>query len=311
MTKFWPAFGVFLLWSIFAIIVHEYLSNSLLGDCAIAHNSVTSNNSSSEEPSEVIPEVIQTASPTENSKEDGFAIKTADGNTVFNFDKGFEITSLNGSVTTPEEIAGLKDSIYNYLNKNQDQELVISVQHLASEADINGIHLGHLRAEALIKLFVDAGINPNKIIMNIRESVYDYDTTNLSYDAVSLKFNTISAERVAEVEKGIANKTLYSNFAVKEFLPDRKLVAYTIELKNYLEKYPNKKVYVEGHTDSVGNNNYAFGLGRANNVKDYLISQDISASIIVTSSKGESAPIADNKTEAGRAKNRRIEITVK
>ena len=306
MTKFWPVFGAFLLWSLFAIVIHEYVSNSLLGDCAIAHSTAEHDNNIEETP-EVIPET----SLTESTKESGFAVRAADGNPVFKFEKGFEITSLNGSVTTPQELVNLKDSIYNYLNKNQYQELVIEVKHLASEADINGIHLGNLRIEALLKQFIDAGVNPNKISTNVVESTYAYNNSNISYDAVSLRFNTISNERIAEVEKGIENKTLYSNFAMKEFLPDRKLIAYTIELKNYLGKYPNRKVYVEGHTDSVGDNNYAFGLGRANNVKDYLISQDIPSSIIITSSKGESAPIADNKTEVGRAKNRRIEITIK
>jgi outer membrane protein OmpA-like peptidoglycan-associated protein len=70
-------------------------------------------------------------------------------------------------------------------------------------------------------------------------------------------------------------------------------------------------VYLVGHTDSVGTNNYVFGLDRANNVKDYFISQDISASIIEATSRGEDEPIADNYSERGRAKNRRIEITIK
>ena len=168
-----------------------------------------------------------------------------------------------------------------------------------------------MRAEDLKKFFIGAGINPNKITTDVVESMYDYNTNNASYDAITLQFNTISIERIAEVEKSIANKTLYSNFAVKECLPDKELIAYTIELKNYLEKYPNKKVYVEGHTDSVGTNNYVFALDRANNVKDYLISQDISASIIEATSKGEDEPIAPNNSERGRAKNRRIEITIK
>ena len=171
--------------------------------------------------------------------------------------------------------------------------------------------MGILRASDLEKKFLSAGINPNKVTIEVVESTYNYDTNNKSYNAVSLQFNTISNERIAEVEKSIENKTLYSNFAVKEFLPDKQLIAYTIELKNYLKKYPSKKIYVEGHTDSVGTNNYAFGLDRANNVKDYLILEGISASIIEATSKGEDAPIAENNSEKGRAKNRRIEITIK
>ena len=306
MTKFWPVLGVFLLWSLFALIIHEYIGNSLLGDCAVSHTT-TENIIATKELTEAIP----IASLPENNLEYKFVVKAADGTSVFNFIKGFEISSLNGSVTMPSTLAGLKDSVYNYLNNNQDKELQIAVKYLASEANINGIHLGRLREGTLKKIFIDGGINPNKITTKIVESTYDYNTTNHYYDAISLRFITIRNERIAEVEKSIANKILYSNFAVKDFLPDRELVAYTIELKKYLKKYPNKKVYLVGHTDSVGTNNYVFGLDRANNVKDYFISQDISASIIEATSRGEDEPIADNYSERGRAKNRRIEITIK
>ncbi len=306
MTKFWPALGAFLLWACFALIIHENVGNSLLGDCAVAHGE-TESNPEQEESSEAIIKASLTEEPIDNT----FTVTAANGSSIFNFNKGFEITSLNGSVTIPDELTSLKDSIYNYLNNNQDQELLVTVKHLASEANISGNHLGILRAQVVEKIWIDAGINPNKITTEVVESTYKYDIKNNSYNAISLQFKTISNERIAEVEKSIANKTLYSNFAVKAFLPDRELIAYTIELQNYLKKYPNKKVYVEGHTDSVGTNNYAFGLGRANNVKDYLISQGISASIIETKSKGENEPIADNNSERGRAKNRRIEITIK
>jgi len=310
MTKFLPALGAFLLWACFALIVHQYLGNSLLGDCAIVHNE-TESDPHNEQPSETIPKAVITEEKKASVVDNAFTVKTDDDTSVFSFKKGFEITSLNGSVNIPEELTGLNDSLYAYLNNNQDKELLFTIEHLASEANINGNHLGILRARAIEKFCIDAGINPKKITTEIIESTYDYDTKNNNYNAISLQFHTISNERIAEVESSIANKTLYSNFAVRSFLPDKELVAYTMELKNYLKKYPNKKVYVEGHTDSVGTNNYAFGLGRANNVKDYLISQGISASIIKASSKGEDEPIAANSTEEGRAKNRRIEITIK
>ncbi len=306
MTKFWPALGAFLLWACFALIIHEYLGNSLLGDCAVAHVS-TEKSTQKVIPSEPIPKALATEKAIDNT----FTVKTDDGVSIFNFNKGFEITSLNGSVNVPEELAGLKDSMYTYLNNHQDQELLITIKHLASEANINGNHLGILRARELEKFCIEAGINPKKVTTEIIESTYEYDTKNNNYNAISVQFHTISSDRIVEVENSISNKTLYSNFAVRSFLPDKELVAYTIELKNYLKKYPTKKVYVEGHTDSVGTDNYVFGLGRANNVKDYLISQGISASIIKTSSKGEDEPIAENSTEEGRAKNRRIEITIK
>ena len=79
-----------------------------------------------------------------------------------------------------------------------------------------------------------------------------------------------------------------------------------------LKDNPNVKVAVEGHTDSVGKDAYNKKLSerRAEAVKRYLIRQGIDASRIRTAGYGKSKPIADNGTEAGRAKNRRAEVVV-
>ena len=67
-----------------------------------------------------------------------------------------------------------------------------------------------------------------------------------------------------------------------------------------------------GHTDSIGSDAYnkKLSMRRAEAVKAYLISKGIEANRIYTEGKGESQPIADNKTKDGRAKNRRVEIEV-
>jgi OOP family OmpA-OmpF porin len=69
---------------------------------------------------------------------------------------------------------------------------------------------------------------------------------------------------------------------------------------------------VVGHTDNVGTEKYNMKLGqrRANAVKAFMVSQGVDAKRIYTESKGESQPVADNKTAKGRALNRRVEIEV-
>jgi len=66
-------------------------------------------------------------------------------------------------------------------------------------------------------------------------------------------------------------------------------------------------VIAVGHTDSVGSNQYNQKLGarRAAAVKAYLVSKGVDANRVYTESKGETDPIASNKTAEGRSKNRR------
>ena len=80
----------------------------------------------------------------------------------------------------------------------------------------------------------------------------------------------------------------------------------------FLKENSDKRVALEGHTDSIGTPQYNQGLSerRAASVKDYLTKRGIAANRISTAGFGLTKPIADNKTAEGRAKNRRVEIKV-
>ena len=69
---------------------------------------------------------------------------------------------------------------------------------------------------------------------------------------------------------------------------------------------------VIGHTDSKGAEAYNQGLSesRAGSAADFLLAQGIGGERISTLGKGESEPVADNETEAGRQENRRVEIAI-
>lgn len=82
------------------------------------------------------------------------------------------------------------------------------------------------------------------------------------------------------------------------------------ELYKMLNGNPGLKITVEGHTDNVGNaaSNKTLSEKRAESVKAALVSKGISADRIRTAGYGQERPVADNATEDGKAKNRRVEI---
>lgn len=71
-------------------------------------------------------------------------------------------------------------------------------------------------------------------------------------------------------------------------------------------------IKVVGHTDNVGSDPYNQALSerRASSVAEYLISQGVAPNKVTSEGKGESQPIADNDTDEGRAKNRRVELHI-
>jgi len=79
-----------------------------------------------------------------------------------------------------------------------------------------------------------------------------------------------------------------------------------------LSQYPNTLVRVEGHTDSRGTNEYNQDLSnrRAAAVKTLLVQRGVAESRIEAVGFGETMPVATNDTEAGRARNRRVEIKI-
>ena len=85
------------------------------------------------------------------------------------------------------------------------------------------------------------------------------------------------------------------------------------EVANIMKSDDLYKIQIDGHTDSQGSDesNHTLSHNRAKAVKDYLISKGVAETRINSTGYGETKPIADNKTAAGRAKNRRSEMTIR
>lgn len=82
------------------------------------------------------------------------------------------------------------------------------------------------------------------------------------------------------------------------------------QIVQMLKANPDLKISVEGHTDNVGNpkSNKVLSDDRAKAVVTAIIAQGIDAKCLSAVGYGQDKPIADNKTEEGRAKNRRVEL---
>jgi len=81
----------------------------------------------------------------------------------------------------------------------------------------------------------------------------------------------------------------------------------------FVKKYPGAKIRLDGYTDSIGTDAYNIKLSerRATAVMNYLIKEaGVDSSKITAVGHGKADPVADNKTAEGRAKNRRVEVSI-
>ena len=79
-----------------------------------------------------------------------------------------------------------------------------------------------------------------------------------------------------------------------------------------MKEFPNSNFRIEGHTDSDGSDalNLKLSKERAASVREYLVTRGLETSRLTSEGYGESKPIASNKTKAGKAKNRRVEVVL-
>jgi outer membrane protein OmpA-like peptidoglycan-associated protein len=85
-----------------------------------------------------------------------------------------------------------------------------------------------------------------------------------------------------------------------------------VKIATILNQFSEMNIAIEGHTDAVGTEEYNLGLSkrRAQAVRDFLASQGVVEGRLSFDGYGESRPVADNDTEEGRQKNRRVDLVI-
>ncbi len=153
----------------------------------------------------------------------------------------------------------------------------------------------------------------NDLIITVKKDNYSFSSELIKKDSIvnakPAKVNMIVD--TIKVGKTYALNNIYYKTNSADLDPSSTIVIE--EFAEFLKKNPTIKIEVHGHTDNVGDvkSNLALSTDRAFSVRNLLLAQGIDEKRLVDfKGFGASKPIADNATEAGRAKNRRTEFVI-
>ena len=148
--------------------------------------------------------------------------------------------------------------------------------------------------------------DPQPLIVNVKKEGYSFDTQIIKPEEITEEVVEKDAEvKAVETGKVCDLRDIYyetNDFSLTQ--ESKMLLALFIE---FLNENPTVKVEIQGHTDNIGRDedNLLLSENRAKSVYDYVVSKGVNANRLRYKGYGESQPIADNNTAAGRAKNRR------
>ena len=150
---------------------------------------------------------------------------------------------------------------------------------------------------------------------------YAFNVNRKGYLFYSDNFSLAQSSPDSIYEKNIPLQPIETNaivvlknifFDVNKFELKTESQAELDKIVQLLNENPNLKIEIGGHTDNVGKptDNLILSNNRAKSVISYLVSKNIAAQRLTAKGYGETKPVADNKTDEGRAMNRRTEMKV-
>ncbi|MEJ6792472.1 MAG: OmpA family protein, partial [Lacinutrix sp.] len=180
-------------------------------------------------------------------------------------------------------------------------------------------NLGLARANAVKNYFVSHGISSKMINTTGKlDNTLIPDASSTYYGPLNYSINTRDVNDTSETDE---LKVLHDEIIFNPLILYFDTASATINLNDlqrlkvanmvrYLDKTEGASIKPIGHSDNTGKRetNIRLGLDRAEFAKNYLVSNGISSSKINSSSKGPDEPIADNTSEEGKAKNRRVVV---
>jgi len=207
-----------------------------------------------------------------------------------------------------------------YLKGNPDKQVTLTGLYTGAE-QYTGLlkNLGVNRAEAAKNELVTLGA-ARKQILTAGEKVASLKSEKnvmigaMKYELGNLVAGKADEAKLAAAKKAVfgVSKNVYFETGSDNIIVDDNLRKFIADLQYYSGEVGEAKVSVTGHTDNTGNaqKNMQLSVKRANQIQRLLAQSGISNSQMKANGKGITAPIADNNTAEGRAKNRRVEIRV-
>ena len=285
------AFGVFLIWACIALVSHHYISNLYFNNCF-----------STAEDGKTRPEIIDkvAASYLLNEKLD----------TILTFDNGIKI--VQGSPEIEGEMS-IANALNDVLQNDYTKKLSIKGKYTSAEQYLDSVNLGMQRAGKLYDHLLASGTGEHQLT---KSSVIDndlFETDSVHSNGIDLRISALTDQEIKVYESTLESKRLYIDFNDEMLAPTPELRSLVGPLKAYLKRYPDKKVYITGHTANAGyyQENVIIGQDRADQIRQFFIGEQIEASKLVALSRGESEPIAPKGTPEGIRLNKRIEIQIK
>jgi len=236
-------------------------------------------------------------------------------------DRNFRFRSSSFTLPTSLDLdlSAAVNNISDHLSANNERGLTITGYYDGDETNRSILdNLGVARANSIKKLFTDKGIASNRINIASRiaeDKCYRNDTL---LTGAALAFGDIANNdtRLAAIKDRLFGKPITLYFATDSdnlTLSAQQRTDFT-DLIYYLDNVSGASLGVDGHTDSVGNRDYNVNLSRerADFAKNYLQRNGgISLARMSVNGFGPDKPVQSNNTDAGRAKNRRVEVTLK
>ncbi len=226
----------------------------------------------------------------------------------FAFDSAGVLPVLN------ENNLAFLDTLTALLRMDTNQRLSITGMYRPSEKDTKpGFfeNIGNARADAVRRLLVQRGTREGRMTLDNTAARDEKLSQPMRFDLYSEKDRPDAYEKIQFTFTNMTFSDANFAFASAEFRPGEPFVLYADSVKTYLQLHTDKKLTIIGHTDNIGTNkfNTNLGLRRAGSAREYFKELGVTNKIRIES-KGEGRPVATNKTEEGRQKNRRVNFVI-